>query len=150
MEGVFLPGFGDVGHKWARDVCRDEAVATGKGRVGPKLLLYPFVGGELAQALGDLPAVLDREEPQVTVPLAEHEVVCPPDLFGGGSEGGEGVGVARAREFPDYAIEVAWVGADGGHLGGMVVDFIVPGSHVGRWSDGQDRRFLAIGLDYLL
>ena len=118
--------------------------------MGPKLLLNPFVGGELAQALGDLPAVLDHEEPQVAIPLAKHEVVCLPDLFRGGSEGGEGVGVARAREFPDYAIKVSWVGADGGHLGGVVVDFIVPGRHVGRWLDGRDLRFLAIGLVYLL
>ena len=150
MEGVFLAGFGDMGHKLAQDVGRDEAIATGKGPVGPELLLDPFVGGELAQALGDLPAVLDREKPQVAGPLAEHEVVCLPDLFRGGSEGGEGVGVARACEFPDYAIEVAWVGADGGHLSGVVVDFIVPGSHVGRWLDGRDLRFPAIGLVCLL
>ena len=109
--------------------------------MGPELLLDPFVGGELAQALGDLPVVFDREEPQLAVPLAEHEVVCLPDLFGGGSEGGEGVGVARAGEFPDYAIEVAWVGADGGHLGGVVVDLLVPGSHVGRWFDGRNLLF---------
>ena len=56
-------------------------------------------------------------------------MVCLPYLLRGGSEGGEGVGVTRAGEIPDYAIEVAWVGADGGHLGGMVVDLIVPGSH---------------------
>ena len=31
--------------------------------VGTELLLNPFVGGELAQALGDLPAVFDRKEP---------------------------------------------------------------------------------------
>ena len=54
-----------------------------------------------------------------------------PNLLGGGSEGGKGVGVARAGEFPDYAIEVGWVGADGGHLEGMVVDFIIPRRHVG-------------------
>ena len=41
----------------------------------------------------------------------------------------DALGVTRTSEFPDYAIEVAWVGADGGHLGGMVVDFIVPGRH---------------------
>ena len=63
VEGVFLPGFGDVGHKWPRDVGCDEAVATGEGLVGPELLLNPFVGGKLAQALGNLPVVLDREEP---------------------------------------------------------------------------------------
>ena len=115
-----------------------------------QLLLNPFVGRELAQVLGDLPAVLNREEPQVAVPLVEHEVVGLPNLFGGGSEGGEGVGVARAGEFPDYAIKVAWVGAEGGQLGGVVVDLIFPGCHVGRCFDGQDLRFPAIGLVYQL
>ena len=99
--------------------------------MGTELLLYPLVGGELAQALGDLPAVFDREEPQVTVPLAEHEVVCLPYLLRGGSEGGEGVGKARAGEFPDYAIKVAILVADGGHLGCVLVDLSIPGRHVG-------------------
>ena len=31
--------------------------------MGPELLLDPFIGGELAQALGDLPAVPDCEDP---------------------------------------------------------------------------------------
>ena len=98
--------------------------------MGTELLLDPFVGGELAQALGDLPAVFDREEPQVAVPLAQHEVVCLAYLFGGGSEGGESVGKARAGEFPDDAVEVAILVADGGHLGCMVVDLSIPGRHV--------------------
>ena len=71
-------------------------------------------------------------------------------MFWGGSEGGEGIGVARAGEFPDYAIEVAWFSADGGHLGGVVVDLIVPGSHVGRWFDGRNLLFPAEGFVYLL
>ena len=98
--------------------------------MGTELLLVPFLCGELAQALGDLPAVFDREEPQVTVPLALHEVVCLPYLLWGGSEGGEGVGKTRAGEFPDDAVEVAILVADGGHLGCMVVDFSVPRRHV--------------------
>ena len=118
-----------MGHKWPRDIGSDKAVTSGEGLVGPQLLLNPFVGGEVAQALEDLPVVLDHEEPQVAIPLAEHEVVCLPDLFWRGSEGGEGVGVARASEFPNYAIKVAWVGADGSHLGSVVVDFIFPGGH---------------------
>ena len=126
MEGVLIPVFGDVGLQWAREVCGDKGVAAGECPVGPELLLYPFIGGELAQALGDLPAVLDREEPQVTVPWAQHEVVGLPDLFGGGSEGGEGVGKARADEFPGNNIEVAMLVADGGHLGGMGVDLGFP------------------------
>ena len=69
---------------------------------------------------------------EVSVHLRDkHEVVCLPNLLRGGSEGGVGVGVARAGEFPDYAIEVTWVGVDGGHLKGMVVDFIIPRRHVG-------------------
>ena len=98
--------------------------------MGAQLLLYPLVGGELAQALGDLPVVLDCEEPLVAIPLAEHEVVCLPDLFGGGSEGGEGVGKARAGEFPDNAVEVAILVADDGHLGCMGVDLSIPERHV--------------------
>ena len=130
MEGVFLPRFGDVGLERAHDVDGDEGVATWEYPVGTELLLYPFIGGELAQALGALPAVFDREEPQVTVPLAQHKVVCLPYLFWGGSEGGEGVGKARVGEFPDNAVEAAFVVADGGHLGRMGVDLIVPGRHV--------------------
>ena len=63
VEGVFLPGFGDVDDERAQDLCRDVAVATGKGSVCLQFLLNPFVGGELAQALGEFPAVLDREKP---------------------------------------------------------------------------------------
>ena len=129
MEGVFLSGLGNVGLERARDVCGDEGVAIGKCPVGTELLLYPCVGGELSQALGDLPAVFDREEPQVTVPLAQHKVVCLPYLLGGGSERGEGVGKARAGEFPDNAIEVAIFVADGGHLGHMGIDFGFPRRH---------------------
>ena len=134
MEGVLRPGFGDVGLEWAGDVCGDEGVATRECPVGTELLLYPLVGGELAQALGDLPAVLDREEPQVAVLLAQHEVVCLSYLFGGGSEGGEGVGKARAGEFPDNAVEVAILVSDGSHLGCMGVDLGIPRRHAsGEW-----------------
>ena len=54
MEGVLLAGFGNVGHKQPTDVCRDEVVMVEKVCVGMQLLLYPLVGGELAQALGNL------------------------------------------------------------------------------------------------
>ena len=60
---VLLPRFGDVGLEWARNVRGDKGVTAWECPVGPELLLYPFIGGELTQALGDLPAVLDREEP---------------------------------------------------------------------------------------
>ena len=99
--------------------------------MGTELLLYPLIGRELAQALGDLPAVFNRKEPQVAVPLAEHEVDCLPYLFEGGSEGGEGVGEAGVSEFPDDAVEVAWAGSDGSHLGRMGVDLGFPRRHVG-------------------
>ena len=35
----------------------------GERPVGAELLLNPLIGGELAQTLGDLSAVLDRKEP---------------------------------------------------------------------------------------
>ena len=95
--------------------------------MGLQLLLDTFVGGELAQAFRDLPAVFDRKEPKVTVSFAQYEVVFLAYLFGGGSEGGEGIGKAWAGEFPNDAIEVAWVGSDGGHLCCMDVDLSVPG-----------------------
>ena len=62
--------------------------------------------------------------------MAQHEVVCLPYLFWGGSEGGEGVGKAMAGEFPDNAIEAAFMVADGGHLGRMGIDLSIPGRHV--------------------
>ena len=129
MEGVFLPGFGDVGRKGPRNEGHDVTIMAGKGDVGSQLLLNPLVGGELAQTLGDLSAVLDHEEPQVGIPWAEYEVVHLPDLFRGGSEWEEGVGKARAGDFPDDAVEVAWVGADGGHLCRLGVDFVILGQH---------------------
>ena len=141
VEGIFLPRSGDACHEWPQDVGGDKAVTSREGPMGPELLLNRFVGGEHAWALGDLPTVLDCEEPQVAVPLAQHEVVCLSDLFRRGSEGGEGVGVARAGEFPDYTIEVAMVFADGGHLGGVVVDFIIPGSDFCVMMDWRDLLF---------
>ena len=63
MEGLLLPGFGDVGLEWPGDVGGDEGVAAWECTMGTELLLNPFVGGELAQALGDLPAVFNRVEP---------------------------------------------------------------------------------------
>ena len=130
MEGVFLPGLGDVGLERPRDVGGNEGVTSGEGPMGPELVFHLFVGGELTQALGNLSAVLDREEPQVTTSWAKHEVVCLPYLFVGGSEGGEDVGKARAGELPDNAVEVALLASDGGHLGCVDVDFGIPGQHL--------------------
>ena len=148
VEGVFLPRFDDVGLERGRDVSGDEGVAACECPVGMELLLYPFVGGELAQALGDVPVVLDREESQVAVPLVQHEVVCLPYLFWGGSEGGEGIGEAGSSEFPDYAIEMAWVVVEGGHLCCMGVDLRIPERHF--FENKRDLRFRAIGSVYLL
>ena len=99
--------------------------------MGAQLLLNPLVGGELTQILGNLSAVFDHEASQVAVPGAKHEVVCLPELLGGGSEWEVGVGKAGAREFRDNAFEVAWVGSDGGHLGRMGIDLGFPRGHVG-------------------
>ena len=76
-----------------------------------------------------MPAVLARKEPQVAVSLAasEHEVVCLPYLLQGGSEWDKGIGQALEREFPDNAIEVAWVGVDGGHLECLGIDLVILG-----------------------
>ena len=57
-------------------------------------------------------------------------MVCLPDLFGGGSEWGEGVVEAGASEFPDNAIEVANGVAEGGHLCRMGVDLGFPRRNV--------------------
>ena len=97
--------------------------------MGTELLLYPFVGGELAQTLGDLSVVLHREKPQVAIPLAKHVVVCLPYLFRGGLEGGESVGEARSRKFPDNAIEMARAVVESVHLYCVGVDLVVPREH---------------------
>ena len=119
-----------MGLEGPRDVGGDEAVAAGEGHVGPELLLDLLVPRELAQALGDLPAVLDHKEPQVAIPLEEHEVVCLPDLLGEGSEWEEGVCEAGAGECPDNTVEEARLGWDGGHLSRVGVDLGVPGGHL--------------------
>ena len=139
VEGVLLPGFGNVGLERPRDVGGDEWVTAGKCHMGTELLLNPLVGRELAQALGDLPVLFDREEPQAAVSWAEHEVVRLPYLLWGGSEWGDGVGKARPGKFLEYAVEAAFVVADGGHLDCMGVDFGIPEDMavvVGRWVDG--------------
>ena len=101
--------------------------------MGTELLLYPFVGGELAQALGNLPEVFDHKKPQEAIFLAEHEVLCLPYLLRGGSEGGDDVGKAGSCEFPDDAIEMAKAVAEGGHLYHVGVDLIVPRRHFLGW-----------------
>ena len=98
MEGVLLPGLGDVGLERPRNVCSDERVASAEVGVGAELLLDSGKGGVLPQTGCDLSAVLDRKQAKVAVALLEHEVVCLPDLFRGGSEGKPGIGEARFGE----------------------------------------------------
>ena len=107
MEGVFLPEFGDVGREWPRDVCSDELVAFADGRVHAKLLLDSGERGVSPQAGCNLSAVLDCKQMQVAVALLEHEVVCLPDLFLGGSEGEPSIDKARLGEGGVGAVSVA-------------------------------------------
>ena len=45
MEGVFLPGFGNVGLEGPRDVCSDERIGSAEVGVHAKLLLDMIEGG---------------------------------------------------------------------------------------------------------
>ena len=55
-------------------------------------------GGVLPEAGCDLSVVFDRKQPQVAVALLEHEVVCLPVLFWGGTKGKSGICEARFGE----------------------------------------------------
>ena len=128
MEGVLLPGFGDVGLERPRDVCSDEGVASAEVGVHAELSLDTREGGVLPQAGCDLPAVFNRKQTVVAVALLEHEVVRLPNLFGGGTEGKSGICEARFGEGGVGAVCVAVlfglggseVGGDGGAPGGVV------------------------------
>ena len=98
MEGVLLPGFGDVGLEGPRDVCRDERVASAEVGFQAELLLDMMEGGVLSQTGCDLSAVFNRKQAKIAVTLLEHEVVCVPYLFRGGMEREPGVGKARFGE----------------------------------------------------
>ena len=87
MEGVVLPGFGDLGLERARDVYSDERDSSAEVAVDAELCLHLAEGGVLTQAGCNLSAVLERKQTEVAVSLLEHEVVGLPDLFGGGLEG---------------------------------------------------------------
>ena len=128
MEGVFLPGFGDVGLEWPRDEGSDEHVASAEAVVQTELLLDSGKGGVLPQACCYLSAVLDRKQAKIAVALLEHEVVCLPYLLRGGTEWEPGVSEARFGEGAVCAILVAVflglglldVGGDSGGPGGVV------------------------------
>ena len=115
-----------------------------------ELLLNPLVGGELAQVLGDLPAVLDREEPQVAVPLAEHVVVCLSDVFRRGSEGGEGVGVPGLVNFLTMPSRWPWLMRMAATLAAWLLISSSQEDIFLVMMDGRDLRFQATGLVYLL
>ena len=127
MEGVFLPGFCDVGLERPRDVCSDEGVASAEVGVHAELSLDTGEGGVLPQAGCDLSAVFDRKQAKVAVALLEHEVVGLPDLLRGGTKGKSGVSEARFGEGGVGAAGVAVflslggseVGVDGGAPGGV-------------------------------
>ena len=130
MEGVFLPGFGDVGLEWPGDVFSDKRVASAKVGVCAELLLDTGKGGVLPQTSCDLSAVFDRKQAKVAVALLEYEVVCLPDLFRGGSEREPGICEARFGEFGVGAVVVAvFFGLCGLDVGG---DGGAPGRVVGR------------------
>ena len=128
MEGVFLPGFGDVGLEKPGDVCSDERVASAEVGVHAELLLDTGEGGVLPQTGCDLSAVFIRKQAKVAVALLEHEVVCLPYLLRGGTKGEPGIGEARFGECGVGAVLVAVflglcsldVGGDGGAPGGVV------------------------------
>ena len=128
VEGIFLPGFCDVGLEWPRDVSSDERVASAEVGVHAELLLDTREGGVLPQAACDLSAVLDRKQAKVAVALLEHEVVYLPDLFGGGTEGEPAIceawfgvrGVSPVRVAVFLGLGVLDVGGNGCRLGGVV------------------------------
>ena len=78
MEGVLLPGFGDVGLEWPRDVCSDERVASAEVGVRAEFFLDTGEGGVLPQIGCDVSLVFDRKHVKVAVALLQHEVVWPP------------------------------------------------------------------------
>ena len=98
--------------------------------VEAELLLDSGVGGVLPQTGCDLSAVLDRKQAKVAVALLEHEVVCLPNLFGGGSEGEPGV--CEARFGDGGAGAILWAFIRGLCLGDLTGDCLAPGGCGGR------------------
>ena len=72
MEGVLLPGLGDVGLEGPQDVCSDERVASAEDWVEAELSLDPGVGGVLPQTGCDLSAVFNRKQTEVAVALCDR------------------------------------------------------------------------------
>ena len=130
MEGVFLPGFCDVGLEGPQDVCSDERVASAEAAVKAELLHNLGKRGVLPQAGCDLSAVFDCKQAEVAVALLDHEVVCLPYLFGGGLEGEPGVCEARFGEGGVGAILRAFL--QGLCLGEVVGNCLAPGRCGGK------------------
>ena len=99
--------------------------------VEAELLLDTGKGGVVPQACCNLSAVSNRKQLEVAVALLEHQVVCLPDLFGGGTEGEPGIGEARLGEGGVGAILVAIF------LGLRLLDVGVDGSAPGRSGGGR-------------
>ena len=122
MEGIFLPGFRDMGLERSRDECSDERVTSAEDVVCTELFLNAGECGVVPQVSRDLSPVFDSEMAEVAVALLQHEVICLPDLFGGGSEEKPGICEARFAECGVDAVFVAVflglgfldVGRDGG------------------------------------
>ena len=139
MEGVFLPGFGDVGLEGPIDIGCDEQVASAEVVALAALLLNTREGGVSPQRGGDLPAVFDYKQSEVAVALLEHEVVCLPDLFRGSTEGQPGIGEPWFGEGGICAILLAvFFGLGSLEVGG---DSGAPGRVVGQ----DERSFLSVG-----
>ena len=107
MEGVLLPGFGDVGLERPRDVGSEEIIASAESSICAELSLDTRERGVLPQAGCNLSAVLDRKQAEVAVALLEHKVVCLPYLLGGGMEGEPGIGEPWIGECGVYAVFLA-------------------------------------------
>ena len=86
--------------------------------------------GVLPQTGCDLSAVFDRKQMEVAVAQLEHEVVCLPYLFWGGSEGEPGICKARFGEGGVSA--VSWTFLRGLCLGDVSGDCLAQGGCSGR------------------
>ena len=81
MEGVLLSGLGGVGNERSGDVGCNERITTLERRMHTELLLDTGEFWVGTQALGDLPAVLDRKEPEAAITSFQHKVISLPNLF---------------------------------------------------------------------
>ena len=87
-----------------------------------ELFLEAGEDGVLPQTGCNLSVVFNHEQAEVAVALLEHEVICLPYLFGGGTEGEPGIGKAKFGEGGVGAFLMAFFfglgSLDVGHNGG--------------------------------